>query len=262
MDAAQAPNPTPETSTAVTGAPLGVPGGRLDVPAPAVAAPPVALEKPPNQSPLLAAWPPAALLTTGVLLGILGTLLAVHWFTSSPAGARPADLDRAYRVDLNRASEAELRQLPGIGEKLAQRIEAYRRTHGPFRRVEDLRKVPGFGPATLERLRDFACVGPDDANAEKEAVPAAAPLPAIKKTALSNKELALQGVVIDVNRAPLTELQRLPGIGPKLSQRIVDERAKRPFATVAELRRVAGIGPKTLEKVRPYVTVGDGPAGP
>jgi competence protein ComEA len=77
---------------------------------------------------------------------------------------------------------------------------------------------------------------------------------------LSKKELALKGVVIDVNRAPLAELQRLPGIGPKMSQRIVDERGKRPFATVAELRRVPGIGPKTLEKLRPYVTTGDGGA--
>ena len=41
----------------------------------------------------------------------------------------------------------------------------------------------------------------------------------------------------------------------KLAQRIIDERRKAPFQSVAELRRVAGIGPKTLERLRPYVIV-------
>lgn len=72
---------------------------------------------------------------------------------------------------------------------------------------------------------------------------------------LGKKEMALEGP-IDINRATAADLQRLPGIGPKLSQRIVDERQKGPFKSVAELRRVPGIGPKILEKLRPHVTVG------
>lgn len=71
----------------------------------------------------------------------------------------------------------------------------------------------------------------------------------------SLKAFRLQNQVVDVNRATLEELQLLPGIGPKLAQRIYDERAKRPFANVEELRRVYGIGAKTLEKLRPYVTI-------
>ena len=49
---------------------------------------------------------------------------------------------------------------------------------------------------------------------------------------------------IDVNRAERTELERLPGIGPTLAGRIVDERAARgPFAGFADLSaRVGGIG--------------------
>jgi competence protein ComEA len=64
---------------------------------------------------------------------------------------------------------------------------------------------------------------------------------------------------IDVNRATLAELQTLPGIGPKLAERIRDTRAQQPFRSVDDLRRVPGIGVKTLERLRPYVTV-DGSA--
>jgi competence protein ComEA len=60
---------------------------------------------------------------------------------------------------------------------------------------------------------------------------------------------------INVNEATVEELQRLPSVGPKRAQFIVEARQKRPFGSIEELRRVSGIGPKTLEKLRPYVTV-------
>jgi competence protein ComEA len=61
---------------------------------------------------------------------------------------------------------------------------------------------------------------------------------------------------INVNRATAAELQRLPGVGPTLSGRIIQVRDRQPFRSVEELRRVPGIGPKTLEHLRPFVTVG------
>lgn len=61
---------------------------------------------------------------------------------------------------------------------------------------------------------------------------------------------------VDVNHATAEELQKLPGIGPKLSQRIIDERKVKPFANAEDLRRVSGIGAKTVEKLRPLVRFG------
>lgn len=62
------------------------------------------------------------------------------------------------RVDLNRASPAELEGLPGIGPVLAERIAQWRADTGPFASVDDLTAVPGIGPSILEGLRDTATV--------------------------------------------------------------------------------------------------------
>jgi competence protein ComEA len=54
---------------------------------------------------------------------------------------------------------AELDALPGIGPVLARRIVEFRREHGPFRRVDELRAVRGVGPKLLERIRSSVAVG-------------------------------------------------------------------------------------------------------
>jgi len=67
----------------------------------------------------------------------------------------------AHPIDLNRASMAELMELPGIGPLLAERIIRYRLVHGPFRSLDELLNVPGLGPRMLERLRAYmrVCAG-------------------------------------------------------------------------------------------------------
>ena len=55
-------------------------------------------------------------------------------------------------VHVNRAAAAELQLLPGVGPVLAERILLYRRSHGAFRDLTDLRHVKGIGARTAERL--------------------------------------------------------------------------------------------------------------
>ena len=67
----------------------------------------------------------------------------------------------------------------------------------------------------------------------------------------------LPGEVIDLNTADIYDLQRLPGIGEKRAQDIIDYRTEHgPFQTVDELDNVSGIGPGILENLRDYVTTG------
>ncbi len=117
--------------------------------------------------------------------------------------------------------------------------------------MDELRRVGGVGPVLLEKLRPLVWVEPpgreDGEEVQYPIAPAAPERPGKK---------ALPSGRIDVNRATAAELQRLPGIGPKLAARILLARDGQPFRRVEDLRRVSGIGAKTLEKLRPYVTVG------
>ena len=58
------------------------------------------------------------------------------------------------KVNPNRATAAELENLPGIGPALAARIVDYRLANGSFRSIQDLRKVAGIGPKLVERIKD------------------------------------------------------------------------------------------------------------
>lgn len=64
--------------------------------------------------------------------------------------------------------------------------------------------------------------------------------------------------LINVNEAPLSELDLLPGIGPALGGRIIAYREEHgAFSQISDLENVSGIGPRTLDKLRPLITLGD-----
>jgi len=61
-------------------------------------------------------------------------------------------------VNINVASEEEIAAIPGIGEKKSQAIVEYRKKHGPFARIEDLKKVDGIGDKLFEKIRRYVVV--------------------------------------------------------------------------------------------------------
>ena len=56
-------------------------------------------------------------------------------------------------ININRASVGELDSLPGIGPVLASRIIEYRKVHGPFATLDELRKVRGIGAALFDDIK-------------------------------------------------------------------------------------------------------------
>lgn len=66
----------------------------------------------------------------------------------------------ATQVDINSADARTLAQsLAGVGLVKAEAIVAYRKTHGPFMKLEDLAKIEGIGPRIIEENRDRIVFG-------------------------------------------------------------------------------------------------------
>ena len=102
------------------------------------------------------------------VLVLLGLASAVGWWLAhGGATGRLIEVDQAapqtaaFQVDINEADWPELAELPGIGRVMAKRIVEDRRTQGPFVDHDDLRRVRGIGPKTLERLRPHLRPMPD-----------------------------------------------------------------------------------------------------
>jgi competence ComEA-like helix-hairpin-helix protein len=256
--------PVLSAAQAATAIQVGPPADHALPPAPAPPAPTThatQLSRPNVPSALIQACPRQAQVALIGLLVLTVLLLGTHTFgllalSTVSAELKPGEPLR-YRLELNDASRSELLQLPGVGPKMADRILDHRAKHGPFLTVTDLTKVSGIGPTTLKRLESWVYV--EGAVEPDQVVPAAkkSPSPPAAKTTTSSKIVVWKGPKLNVNTASEADLKRVPLIGKVLSQRIIEERNKKPFTSIEDLRRVKGIGQKRLDNLRACVTVGN-----
>lgn len=61
---------------------------------------------------------------------------------------------------------------------------------------------------------------------------------------------------ININKADVTELQKITGVGPSTAKKIIDYRnSNGGFKTIDDLKKVKGIGEKTFSKIKDYITI-------
>ena len=70
----------------------------------------------------------------------------------------PSSTSKEKKVNLNKASLEELKQVKGLGGKRALYIIDHRESNGKFKSVDELKKVSGIGTKTIEKLKDYVTV--------------------------------------------------------------------------------------------------------
>lgn len=187
----------------------------------------------------------------------------------------PAPAASGKKLDLNKATFAELLLLPEMTPRTAKAIVDYRETRKGFKSVDELASVPGIDKRAMITLYDRVTVakaagatesgsgdtitlGEEGWSGNWTAKLEATPTPAPASAAATPRPLGA-GEKIDLNTAGRDELERLPDIGPVMAQRILDYRKQNgPFDTIDELLDVRGIGATRLTSLKPWVTVGGG----
>ncbi|HEX2522051.1 MAG TPA: helix-hairpin-helix domain-containing protein [Terriglobia bacterium] len=101
------------------------------------------------------AWIGAAMMPVGLFLvfsaprsGLCESGKGPQVLAQTKAETRPST-----QLNVNRATVAELKTLPGIGEATAQRIVEYRKKNPPFRKLEELLIIRGISRNRLEQIR-------------------------------------------------------------------------------------------------------------
>ena len=113
-----------------------------------------------------------------VLAALVG--MGAYWVVLGGPRGELIEIDRAapllarFQVDINAATWPELAQVPAVGEVLARRIVDSRLEAGRFGDHEDLLRVNGIGPRTLERMKPFLLPmpGQDEVAGEVHGSPA------------------------------------------------------------------------------------------
>ncbi|HTO11772.1 MAG TPA: helix-hairpin-helix domain-containing protein [Candidatus Binatia bacterium] len=158
------------------------------------------------------------LLLVLLIVGAAGAGLAIdHWRRASPDA-----VERLERIDRVERPAPE----PGAPRDAARARPAPRTPREPAARVPR-------EPAAREARR-----APRDMPGRERA------------SRESSGDAATPQAPLDVNRASVPELTRLPGVGAMLAARIVEAR---PFAALEDLARVPGLHRRTLERLRPLV---------
>jgi competence ComEA-like helix-hairpin-helix protein len=149
---------------------------------------------------------------------------------------------------LNHASAEDFQNISGIGEQTAANIISFRQKNNGFRSIDQLNLVNGIGEKRVIDIVNYIQQSFKNTNTM-----AVTPTPKNKK--IEQPQTQLQK--ISINQATAGQLETVSGIGPHLSQLIVDERAKSRdgFRSWNQLRNISGLGASRIELLQQHFTL-------
>jgi len=154
-------------------------------------------------------------------------------FIQPPKIIIPVEL---FIFDPNTSSDQDFLRL-GISEKQIQTIRNYQSKGGNFRSKADFLKIYGISQTQKEALSAYVIIEKIDKLSQE-------------------KKAEISEIDIEINGSDSIELMKLPGIGNKLSKRIVKYRdLLGGFYTLAQLKEVYGLSKQTIQQIEGMVTV-------
>ncbi|HMO61180.1 MAG TPA: helix-hairpin-helix domain-containing protein [Ferruginibacter sp.] len=156
-----------------------------------------------------------------------------------------------FYFDPNTLDKAGWQKL-GLREKTIATIQNYINKGGRFRQPEDIQKIWGMSPYDANRLIPYIRIAQQ--NAKQDFTHKKLDKPTYEKPAYEKK--AYSPTMIDINTADTAALISLPGIGSKLSQRIISFREKLGgFYTVDQVAETFGLPDSTFQKIKSRLTI-------
>ncbi len=185
-----------------------------------------------------------------------------NWKNEKGASSNEVALN-PFSFNPNSATEKELLSL-GLPQKTVNIILNYREKGGRFYQKEDLKKIFGFKEEWYQELLPFIQITKDSSDKnenikgkefsdELSKDKISLPQKPIVNTTNSNSNQSIS-YSIDINVADEVEFQKLRGIGPAFSKRIIKYRkALGGFVKIEQIGEVYGIADSTFQKIKPYL---------
>ncbi len=171
--------------------------------------------------------------------------------------------DSLFFFDPNTATKEEFLAL-GLSPRLAQTIVNYRSKGGRFRKPEDLLRIYGFKQSDYDRLKAWVkVVGEPSISApiqagqigSRDRASSDSPARGLAQEHPRRRQ-ETQQVSIAVNSATQEDWQKLRGIGPAYSRRIVSFREKLGgFYSIDQIGETYGLPDSVFQKIKPYLVL-------